>query len=186
MRSVKHHLRRVIGTQLLTYEEYSTLLAQVSACLNSRPMIALDDDPSATEALTPAHLVLGRRLIGPLQYDYTDIPDNRLQRWRLIQKMQQQFWQQWHQEFVMMQIERTKWTQMNAEVAVGRVVLIKMDNLPPTHWPLGKIIAVFPGDDGHIRNVEVKMGSSTYRRSIAKVAVLPIEDDSKETESTAD
>lgn len=179
VRSTKHHLRRVIGTQVLTYEEYVTVLAQVSACLNSRPLIALDDDPTATEALTPAHLITGRRLIAPLQYDYTKIPDNRLQRWRLIQKMSQQFWEKWHQEYVTQLIERTKWYQRKEDIHVGCVVLVKMDNLPPTHWPLRKITAVFNGADGHVRNVEVQIGNTNYRRGISKVAVLPIDDNSK-------
>lgn len=109
VRSAKHHLRRVIGTQVLTYEEFVTLLAQVSACLNSRPLIALDDDCNSCQALTPAHLVLHRQLISPPQFDYTDIPDNRLQRWRLIQKMFQQVWQRWSHEVISAQIERSKW-----------------------------------------------------------------------------
>lgn len=177
VRSAKHHLRRVIGTQILTYEEYDTLLKNVASCLNSRPLIALDDDPSSAQALTPAHLFMGRAIIGPLQYDYVDIPDNRLQRWRLIQKLSQQFWAQWQQEVVANQIERSKWRIERDNVAVGAVVLVKFDNMPPTHWPLGRVVAVFPGDDGRVRNVEVKMGNSTYKRSVTKIAVLPIDDE---------
>lgn len=35
VRSTKHHLRRVVGEQLLTYEELATLLAQMEACLEA-------------------------------------------------------------------------------------------------------------------------------------------------------
>lgn len=45
VKSMKHHIRRVLGDSTLTYEKMSTLLAQIEACLNSRPLQALADDP---------------------------------------------------------------------------------------------------------------------------------------------
>lgn len=59
VKSMKHHLRRVLGESTLTYEEMATLLTQVEACLNSRPLQALTDDPEDTAALTPGHFLIG-------------------------------------------------------------------------------------------------------------------------------
>ncbi|XP_028044710.1 uncharacterized protein LOC105836178 [Monomorium pharaonis] len=52
VRSVKHHLRRVVGSHTLTFEEFSTLLCNIEACFNSRPLAPLTDD---YEPLTPSH-----------------------------------------------------------------------------------------------------------------------------------
>ncbi|KMQ83026.1 hypothetical protein RF55_21149 [Lasius niger] len=59
VKATKHHLRRVLGEQLLTYEKLATLLCQVEACLNSLPLHPLSSDPSDLTALTPGHFLIG-------------------------------------------------------------------------------------------------------------------------------
>lgn len=54
VKSMKHHLKRVIGQQSLIYEEYDTLLKQVEGCMNSRPLGAVHDDPTLDSYLSPA------------------------------------------------------------------------------------------------------------------------------------
>ena len=44
VKSAKRHLKKVVGQCLLTYEEMSTLTAQVELCLNSRPLTPLTGD----------------------------------------------------------------------------------------------------------------------------------------------
>lgn len=46
VKSVKTHLKRVIGETLLTYEELSTLLCQIESCVNSRPLCPISSDPN--------------------------------------------------------------------------------------------------------------------------------------------
>ena len=56
---MKTHLRKIVGNVKLTFEELSTLLTQIEACLNSRPLVPLPSDDDGIEALTPGHFLIG-------------------------------------------------------------------------------------------------------------------------------
>lgn len=53
VKSIKHHLKRVIGDVKLTYEEMTTILCQIEGCLNSRPLFPISEDPDDLQILTP-------------------------------------------------------------------------------------------------------------------------------------
>ena len=60
---VKRCLKKVLGNARLTYDELLTVLTEVEATLNSRPLTYDYDNPYEGEVLTPAHLLYGRRLL---------------------------------------------------------------------------------------------------------------------------
>ncbi|XP_011259742.2 uncharacterized protein LOC105253409 [Camponotus floridanus] len=93
VKSTKHHLRRVIGEATLTYEEMATLLTQVEACLNSRPLQPLTDDPDDLTALTPGHFLIGAPFLAVPEPSLTAEKDTTLSRWQLLQKMRDHFWE---------------------------------------------------------------------------------------------
>jgi hypothetical protein len=41
-------------------------------------------------------------------------------------------------------------------------------------WQKGKVVDVHPGIDNKVRSVTVKTGTGTYRRPVAKIAVLQV------------
>ncbi|XP_011884101.1 PREDICTED: uncharacterized protein LOC105571245 [Vollenhovia emeryi] len=78
VKSTKRHLHTVTEGRVLTYEEYSTILAQIEAVLNSRPLTPLSSDPSDLSVLTPAHLLIGSSLLQPGQKNHLDAPEGCL------------------------------------------------------------------------------------------------------------
>lgn len=174
VKAVKHHMRRVIGENRLTYEEMCTLMTQIEACLNSRPLCPLSEDPESLEVLTPGHFLTGSALLTVPEKDHLEENPNLLNKWHRLEKMHQEFWKKWSAEYLSRLQQRPKWAQRQPNLKIGNLVLIKDEQLPPTRWALGRIIETHPGDDGLIRVVTLKTRGSIMKRPITKISLLPI------------
>jgi len=95
VKSLKYHWKRTVGKELLTFEEFSTLLTQVEACLNSRPLIALSSEPNDPSYLSPGHFLIGAPLTSLPEPDFTSTTINSLSRWQRVQRFNQQLWKRW-------------------------------------------------------------------------------------------
>nr|XP_033325360.1 uncharacterized protein LOC117219916 [Megalopta genalis] len=175
VRSVKRHLRRVIGEQRLTFEEMCTILAQIEACLNSRPLHPLSSDPSDLNPLTPGHFLVGEALTTLPHADLTDIRQNRLNRFQLLQQTVQHFWRRWQRDYLHNLQQRHKWKQGHGNpLKVGDMALIKEDNLPPLKWALGRVVELHPGQDGICRVFTIRTTRGMLKRPASKICMLPI------------
>lgn len=173
VKSTKYHLKRCIGQTTLTYEEMSTLLCQVEACLNSRPLCRLTNDPDDVDVLTPGHFLIGGPLRSVPEPNLLEKNVNRLQRYQLVQHMYQSYWRRWSSEYLNVLQQRVKWRTEQPNIKIDDIVLLRDDRYPPAQWPLGRIIKVFPDAKGHVRVVSVKTRDSIFNRPITKVCSLP-------------
>ncbi|XP_017462831.1 PREDICTED: uncharacterized protein LOC108356220 [Rhagoletis zephyria] len=172
VKSIKLHLRRVVGDSVLTFEEYSTILSQIESILNSRPLCPLSDH--SLDPLTPAHFLIGEPHTAVPEPSLLEVNVNRLQRWSQLQAMVQGFWKRWHLEYIASLQPRNKWQLARENVAAGTLVVLKEPNLPPTKWLVGRTTAVHAGPDDKVRVVTVQTARGIYKRPIVKVAILPL------------
>ncbi|XP_058809532.1 uncharacterized protein LOC131674709 [Phymastichus coffea] len=187
VKSFKHHLHRVIKDRKLTYEQLDTLLKQIAAILNSRPLYYISADPNDPLAITPAHLLIGRPFRFLPEPDFVSVPDNRLRTYQIIQKARQDFWKKWQKEYLHELQTRQKWLTSNTTLTPGSVVLLMEDNPACARWSLGVVEEVHPGSDGIARVATVKTASGVYKRNITRLCILPVaQDDTLASESQQD
>jgi hypothetical protein len=92
IKSMKYHLRRVVGDTKLTFEELSTVLVEIEACTNSRPLTPVSTTEDSIEVLTPGHFLIGQPLEAiPHPLNTTEC-NSHLTRWHLTQYLVQHFW----------------------------------------------------------------------------------------------
>lgn len=180
VKSTKHHLKRILGETRIQHQPFNTMLTQIEAVLNSRPLCPLTADPDDLQVLTPGHFLIGRPLNVLPEPDYRFIKQNRLNHYQYAQQLVQHFWHNWSQEYLHRLQNRPKWAQPTPNVRVGQIVLIKEDNLPPGKWILGRIISTSQGNDQKIRVVELKTATTIIKRPITKICLLPISDNEDE------
>lgn len=174
IKSAKNHLKRVASNASLTFEELGTLFTQIEAILNSRPLSPLSSDPNDLHPLTPGHFLIGRPLTSVPSLPVTT---NRPNRYEKIEQLRQHFWDRWRREFIAELQLRTKWRTRQRDLAVGDLVVLKEDHLPPLRWRLGRISRLFPGPDGVNRVADISTSKGTVRRAFNKICLLPTSTD---------
>ena len=132
VKSCKFHLKRITGQSMFTFEGLATVLTQIEAILNSRPLTPMSSDPAEFQPLTPGHFLVGEPLTSVPDIGVTDVKLNRLNRWQLIQRNVQEFWKRWSSEYLSNLQEKTKWKTTQENLAIDDLVMIHDDALPPS------------------------------------------------------
>ena len=98
-------------------------------------------------------------------------------RFEFVQMLVNHFWKCFVREYFPTLIKRAKWRIKGRQLQAGDVVLLVDYSTARGKRDLGKIIEVFPGSDGIVRNVKVKTAKGEYKRSVQKCYPL-VETDS--------
>ena len=164
VRSVKRCLRKVLGNARLNFDELHTVLREIEATLNSRP---LTYQYETDEVLTPSHLIFGYRLspfafginpdAGNSEVDQTTLS----KRFLFLRNKLLHFWKRWKSEYLTDLREHHCLTNKGSNViSEGDVVLVQDDQLKRGQWRIGIIEGLIVGKDGHVRGVNLRVSST--------------------------
>ena len=182
VRMIKASLATAISRKLFKLEEFTTVVKEAENIVNSRPL-TYQSDETRDVPLSPSQLARRRDLTlmppllqpgDPLDEDY-DARATRAQ-YVLLSNTLERFRKRWHNKYLLSL--REKHYNRCAEnpthhLSVGKLVMVRHDNVHRIEWPLGVITAIYPDERGVIRTAEVE---ECGRRSLRPVSYLvPLE-----------
>ena len=187
VRSVKGCLRKIIGKAVLKLEELSTLLVEVESIINCRPLTYLyDDQEGISFALTPSHLIYGRRITSTpnsTHYEVMSTCVSLTKRMKYHQGLLEQFTNRWRKEYLLSLREHHSVKRREASrchVKVGDVVLLYDDGTKRAFWKLAIVNELIQGSDDKARAAVIKVGSDKGPAKLLKRSIqhlIPIEVD---------
>jgi len=180
IRSVKSALRKTIGVKCLSKIELETTIQEIEACVNSRPLTYVGDEPDVSNPLTPSQFLIGRN--AGLQLEVNDQPScitgkDLIIRESIRQQQLDKFWKLWSNDYLRNLPPVVKGFVQKCNVKKGAIVLVREDYVPRLKWPLGVVTEVFPGNDNIIRSVMVKTDKGVINRPVQKLHDLEMYSD---------
>lgn len=165
IRTVRNVLTPLLGEcgRQLDDESFRTLMKEVQAIVNSRPL-ALNDMSStdSPEPLTPNYLLtMKSKVLMPPPGNFVKEDLYLRKRWRRVQHLANEFWDRWRKEFLQALQLRKKWVKPKRNLQVGDIIMVKDENIPRNAWKLARVEEVFPSEDGLVRKVKLAMATSS-------------------------
>ncbi|XP_077981413.1 uncharacterized protein LOC144436486 [Glandiceps talaboti] len=165
------HERRANGEQVLTAFELYTVLLEVANLVNQRPIGRIPNDPDDGAYLCPNDVLLGRASSAIPQGPFRETKNPR-HRVEFVQKIIDSFWKRWSRDVLPHLVPRKKWKAERRNVRVNDIVTVADSNAIRGKWYIGRILEVYPGLDGNVRNIKVKTATGIYKRPVTKIAVI--------------
>ncbi|XP_028514956.1 uncharacterized protein LOC110239437 [Exaiptasia diaphana] len=185
----KRFLKKTIGKACLGFVELNTVLTEVEAVPNSRPLTYTYSDIEDGPPLTPSHFLCGHRLLTiptthPLDEDSD--PDflsdhstksDLSKRMKYYERLMGQFWQQWKKEYLsgLREFHRHNKSELQqSSIVQGDVVLIH-DDTSRTRWKLAVVTELIPGRVGRVRSGHLRTANGKILvRHVEKLYPLEI------------
>ena len=178
---VKDCLYKALHHRQVTPDELVTILLEVEAIVNNRPLTYLDAHPDTGEILTPALLLYGRSIFLFPFYESENVPvdpvynvDVLLSYHNYVNAIVHKFHKLFCESYLSALREKHYLSQQSPSQfpAEGELVILGIDQ-PRNLWHLGKVVKVIPSKDSIVREVEVLTKGSIIRRTINKL--IPLE-----------
>ena len=177
VRSVKAALKKSLGQRHLTKIELQTVLTEIEACVNSRPLTFVGDAPDDPVPLTPAHFLTGHSVgfqVRSAQEPSAQTADTLRSRAKARARRLNKFWTVWSRDYLRSLPLAVRRFRSQGGLVEGSVVLLQDENQPRFKWEMGVVTKLFPGRDGVPRSAEVRTCRGRKTRAVQRLHDLEI------------
>ncbi|CAL1270780.1 unnamed protein product [Larinioides sclopetarius] len=151
----------------------STVLTEIEAVLNLRPLSYVYGESDEPEPLTPMHFINFGQNQQTFPVTFAHIIESESEKSSLLKRKRyqmlllKQLWRRWKQQYLLdlRTAHSVKNPNSHAEFKVGDV-LIEGNTKNKLLWKLGKIERVLPGRDNKIRCYELKTSNGLLKRTV--------------------
>lgn len=154
----------------MNFEELSTLLVEVETVVNSRPLTYVHDDQDGLSyALSPSHLIYGRRITNTPNSEHFEIISTHESLTRKAQH-QKKLTNHWRRDYLLSLRENCSTKKKQREgvlTSVGDVVILRNESTKRMFWKLAKVEKLLPGIK-HLIPPEVSASTNDEEQSAEK------------------
>lgn len=176
---MKPLIRRILGKKSVDLEELQTLLCDVEATLNQRPLTYASDRKEELMPLCPIHFIKDNPHHNLPEADAVDAGALR-KNLKLCQTLREALRVRFRKEYLG-QLQHHA-GQKERTVKVGDVVIVEDDNRKRLEWSLGVVVEVYPGRDGRIRKAWVKTKDGFFVRAVQRLFLMEVAEPEKKDE----
>jgi hypothetical protein len=180
----KTTLKKILGKASVDLQTLQTVVTEVEAIINDRPLTYVSSSREDPEPLTPAHLLYGRAMTS-LPFDQKASPEDnigfRCAREDVTRRAQQHkrtidhFWGRWKREYLTSLREYHRRSGNDRQsIRVGDVIQVQDDFTPRLQWNLARVEELITGNDGLVRAARIRNTKGLTTRAIVKLYPLEI------------
>ena len=178
-------IRRVLSilNPGLIYNEdvLHTVLTEIEAIINSRPLFPITFLDVEERPLTPNDLLLPDANVSLLSPQPDKSDQYLLNKYKRTKFLISKERERWINEYLHNIADRTNWLREKRNLCVNDVVMLSTDSLA-NNMELGRVIEVYPDKRGYVRKARLRLKNHELLRPITKMRLLiPAEESATET-----
>lgn len=161
-----------LSLHTLSRDELHTLLLEAAAIVNATSLWEVSSDPKDPMPLSPATILTLKNDPHPStgdSFNQNDVLSYGRKRWRRVQALAEEVWQQWRTHFLSTLQHRRKWLTPKRSIMEGDVIILRNKAEKRNEWPLARVHEIRASADGLVRSATVvtlkKDAKGNLRRS---------------------